>query len=326
MRRSPGSRARRAGAPRPLPPRRRAGGARRSGRRAAAAVGISRSLAAFHLDKLAAAGLLDVEYRRPPGRSGPGAGRPAKLYRRTGRQLDVTLPPRRYDLAGRILADAVAATDDDRRSIDASLTRSARQVGVELAAEARDRAGRRPSRRGLDAVATTVLEAHGYEPAAAGGGVVLRNCPFHALAQAHTALICGINADLLGGFIDELPSSARRSAGSRAWSLLRHPVASGAGGRSPRTCVADSIEHMYGLGMDLEPDLSIEERLRVVCGHLNVLHAQLVDLAAEAMDTGVWAGWGVRSMAHWLTWQAGCRQGGRRRWSAWPRRGRRIRR
>ena len=69
---------------------------------AATAVGISRSLAAYHLDKLAAAGLLDVEYRRPPGRSGPGAGRPAKLYRRTGRQLDVSLAaasvrPRRTD-------------------------------------------------------------------------------------------------------------------------------------------------------------------------------------------------------------------------------------
>ncbi len=76
---------------------------------AAAAVGVSRSLAAFHLDKLAAAGLLAVEFRRPPGRRGPGAGRPAKLYRRADRQLDVTLPPRRYELAARILAAAVSA-------------------------------------------------------------------------------------------------------------------------------------------------------------------------------------------------------------------------
>ena len=173
--------------------------------RAAAAVGISRSLAAFHLDKLAAAGLLDVEYRRPPGRSGPGAGRPAKLYRRTARQVDVTLPPRRYERAGRILADAVAATDGDRRSVARSLARSARQAGVELAEEVRVRAGRRPSRRRLAAAADDVLARHGYEPVADGPLTLLRNCPFHVLARLHTELICGMNADFLSGFAEALP-------------------------------------------------------------------------------------------------------------------------
>jgi predicted ArsR family transcriptional regulator len=173
--------------------------------RAAVAVGIARSLAAFHLDKLAAAGLLDVEYRRPPGRSGPGAGRPAKLYRRAARQVDVTLPPRRYELAGRILADAVAGAEGERRSVARSLARAARQVGVELAEQVRVRAGRRPSRRRLAAAAAAALERHGYEPLADGAATVLRNCPFHALADVHTELICGMNADLLSGFTEALP-------------------------------------------------------------------------------------------------------------------------
>ena len=54
---------------------------------AAAAVGIGRALAVYHLDKLVEAGLLTASYRRPPGRGGPGAGRPAKVYARSGGEL-----------------------------------------------------------------------------------------------------------------------------------------------------------------------------------------------------------------------------------------------
>ena len=44
-----------------------------------AAIGtdVARHTAKFHLDKLVDDGLLDVEFRRPPGRGGPGAGRPS---------------------------------------------------------------------------------------------------------------------------------------------------------------------------------------------------------------------------------------------------------
>src|ERR1051325_6417038 len=76
---------------------------------AAAGVGVPHHVAKFHLDKLEEDGLLDVEYRRPPGRRGPGAGRPAKLYRRSARPIAVNLPERRYELAGDILADAITA-------------------------------------------------------------------------------------------------------------------------------------------------------------------------------------------------------------------------
>src|SRR2546423_55622 len=74
---------------------------------AAEAVGITRELAAFHLDKLLEEGLLDVEYRRLSGRSGPGAGRPAKLYHPSRRQVQVILPGRHYELAARLMAEAL---------------------------------------------------------------------------------------------------------------------------------------------------------------------------------------------------------------------------
>ena len=76
---------------------------------AAAAAGIGRALAVYHLDKLVESGLLTASYQRPPGRSGPGAGRPAKLYARSGREFAVTVPPREYELAARLLVQAVEA-------------------------------------------------------------------------------------------------------------------------------------------------------------------------------------------------------------------------
>jgi predicted ArsR family transcriptional regulator len=107
---------------------------------AAGALGITRELAAFHLDKLLEQGLLDVEYRRISGRSGPGAGRPAKLYRPSGRQVQVILPERRYDLAARLMAEAL---DDPGRDPALAVDRAARRFGETIGAEARRHLGRR---------------------------------------------------------------------------------------------------------------------------------------------------------------------------------------
>src|SRR5919206_5136836 len=106
---------------------------------AAEAVGITRDLAAFHLDKLLEEGLLDVEYRRISGRSGPGAGRPAKLYRPSGRHVQVSLPERRYDLAARLMAEAL---EDPGRNPAAAVERAARRFGETVGAQARRHLGR----------------------------------------------------------------------------------------------------------------------------------------------------------------------------------------
>src|SRR5690348_18415442 len=97
---------------------------------AAAAAGIGRALAVYHLDKLVESGLLAATYQRPAGRSGPGAGRPAKLYARSDREFAVTVPPREYELAARLLAQAVEADPSDRSR--AALAEAARGLGTEL--------------------------------------------------------------------------------------------------------------------------------------------------------------------------------------------------
>ena len=166
---------------------------------AAAAVGIQKALAAFHLDKLAEEGLLEVEFRRLTGRTGPGAGRPAKLYRRSDRQIDVSLPPRGYDLAGRLLAEAIATAESSGRSVGTELERAAFAFGRRIGEEAVVRAGKRPSKAKQRNALIDVLRGHGFEPRAAGSDVVLANCPFHSLAQEFTDLVCGMNLHLMKG-------------------------------------------------------------------------------------------------------------------------------
>jgi predicted ArsR family transcriptional regulator len=165
---------------------------------AAGAVGIARELAAFHLDKLLDEGLLDVEYRRISGRSGPGAGRPAKLYRRSGREVQVILPERRYDLAARLMAEGL---DDPGGDPAAALDRAARRFGQRLGEEGRRELGRRASRKRLLEKACEVLRGYGFEPVSAEGEIRLRNCPFDAIAKDHVALVCGMNLALGEGLL-----------------------------------------------------------------------------------------------------------------------------
>jgi predicted ArsR family transcriptional regulator len=167
---------------------------------AASAVGVPRSTVAFHLDRLAAEGLLEVVYERRTGRSGPGAGRPSKLYRRSDRDVAVSLPGRRYDLAGELLAGALDEAEATGASPRGVLARRARDVGREIGATARSA---RPRAAGGEVV-VDALEAHGFEPRPDGSTLVLGNCPFHALAETHRDLVCGMNLDLMQGLLGEM--------------------------------------------------------------------------------------------------------------------------
>jgi predicted ArsR family transcriptional regulator len=163
---------------------------------AADALSLERGTAAHHLDRLASDGLLEVDYQRRTGRQGPGAGRPAKLYRRARREFDVTLPPRDYALAGQMLAEAAERSRTDGTRITEALDDVARAEGRRLGEEieSRLRRGRTRSSAGKRRVVLEALEAHGFEPRPSDDGtVVMRNCPFHQLAQGHTDLICGMN-------------------------------------------------------------------------------------------------------------------------------------
>jgi predicted ArsR family transcriptional regulator len=162
---------------------------------AATAVGLPRHTAKFHLDKLVDEGLLDVVFARRTGRSGPGAGRPSKLYRRARCDVAVTLPERHYDLAGDLLAAAMAEAETSGESPRAALDRLAYERGKELG----DGSGRDAALR--------LLETQGYEPRVEDGAITLANCPFHRLARGHTELVCGMNLRLLDGVLDGVPET-----------------------------------------------------------------------------------------------------------------------
>lgn len=170
---------------------------------AADALGLAPHQAKFHLDRLERDGLLDSSYARMSGRTGPGAGRPSKLYRRADREVAVSLPDREYQLAGTLMADAIAESAEAGTPVIEALHRLAHTYGRRLGDIA---VGDNPPRTAKAALALAVetLTENGYEPHPDDGRVVMANCPFHALAQAQTQLVCQMNHALIGGLTDAL--------------------------------------------------------------------------------------------------------------------------
>jgi predicted ArsR family transcriptional regulator len=169
---------------------------------AAQAVGISRSLAAFHLDRLATVGLLDVSYRRLTNRTGPGAGRPAKLYRRIQRTFELSLPPRRYEFLAHLFALTLEQTLPPSSQ---ALEETAHGIGIKLGAQARENIDPEASRDVLLTTAETLLAAYGFQPCrATNSTLLLCNCPFDRLAKEHRELVCGMNLALIRGLLEGL--------------------------------------------------------------------------------------------------------------------------
>ncbi len=197
---------------------------------AAEAAGVARTLAAHHLDRLTEAGLLESGSRRLTGRSGPGAGRPAKVYTRARAERSVSLPARDYLTAAGLLAEAA-----EQAGLDTELCAAAGRRGAALRGSAAPCGG-------LDE-AMEMLAGRGYEPYLEGGGgpedsdgsegsegvrgaggavavagaaervVRMRNCPFHAVAEHFPPLVCGMNLALLEGlFGEDGPVRARMDA------------------------------------------------------------------------------------------------------------------
>lgn len=167
------------------------------------AVGVSRSLAAFHLDFLVEKGLLEASFRRLTGITGPGSGRPAKLYRRSALRVELALPQTRYEDVARLLARAIVESGSDAAA--RTLSSLAAEQGAEIGAEARRRAGSRAGRSTLLAKAVEVLAEYGYEPVTGPrGDILLRNCPFDAVARENKDLVCGMNLALIEGLVHGL--------------------------------------------------------------------------------------------------------------------------
>ena len=180
---------------------------------AAEKVGISRSLAAFHLDKLVERELLTFSYARPPGRSGPGAGRPSKLYRPSTTEVEVSVPERHYDTIGKLLVESILAYPGARDRLGVAedvADREGRAIGEEVRKELRLRP---PGAERALTTASDVLRARGYEPyAAEDGSLRLRSCPFHALARHAPELVCRMNRAFIEGIVRGLGNESVEAA------------------------------------------------------------------------------------------------------------------
>src|SRR5215216_3742460 len=170
---------------------------------AAHAAGISRPLAAYHLDKLVDDGLLEPRYRRRSSRHGPGAGRPTKHYVRASGQIELSLPARDYAALAELLAGAVEA--DRSGAAQAALNRAAGTLGAELGTEAASRVAADGNPDEVLAALRQTLADRGYEPYDDPDGAIrLRNCPFDRIAAHHRQLVCGTNLAMLQGLADHL--------------------------------------------------------------------------------------------------------------------------
>ena len=183
---------------------------------AAAAVGVPHHVARFHLDRLHEAGLLEVEYKRPAGRGGPGAGRPAKRYRPGPAEFSVSIPERRYDLAGLVLTQAVATAMASDTPAAEALEEAAGEAGRAIGEAARARADGTGDGAGSLAAAVETLDAYGFSPRAEGDGYALGNCPFHALSVQFPEVVCRMNLALIASALD--------AAGARTASAYLDPA------------------------------------------------------------------------------------------------------
>jgi predicted ArsR family transcriptional regulator len=153
---------------------------------AAARLGIPRSTATFHLERLVDVGLLRVGFAKLTGRTGPGSGRPAKLYALAEDEIAVSVPPRHYDLAARVLASAVEAAATNGATVADALQDAASSAGEELAS-------------GSSSL-WEILRRNDFRPRMMSPGIaVLDNCPFHRLVEEHPQTVCTLNLHLIQG-------------------------------------------------------------------------------------------------------------------------------
>jgi predicted ArsR family transcriptional regulator len=179
---------------------------------AAAAVGISRKLAAFHLDKLVELGVLRSGFATDTVRR---VGRVPRVYEPAVADIAVHVPERTPELLAGILVEAVVGTADAQSDPHAqeAARRVARRRGAALGRRARDEA--RPGRLGVEratALAFDVLAAEGFEPYRAGPTVRLRNCPFHPLAATAPEFVCGLNHEYVTGLVEGIGADGRLAA------------------------------------------------------------------------------------------------------------------
>ncbi len=164
---------------------------------AASAAHVSRSLAAFHLDKLVEAGLLRASIRSSTGAG--RVGRRPKVYEIGPAEVHLDVPRRQHGLLADVLVDALH--EDDSGRVRRAATEAANRHGRTLGRAARAEAGG----AGELARARTIIEGLGFDPYEAETSALrLATCPFQPLARESPELVCGLNLSLLAGLLDGL--------------------------------------------------------------------------------------------------------------------------
>ncbi|HEY5578664.1 MAG TPA: helix-turn-helix domain-containing protein [Acidimicrobiia bacterium] len=159
--------------------------------------GIHPNVARHHLDRLASDGYVKVSSpataRRPTG-----AGRPAKAYRATSKEIDLHFPAQRYDLLSELLVMVVEKVAPE------NLADVAREVGRDYGRALASRLDTH-DQKGFEAAVKAVAGAMrgvGFEMAAHGERLVTNHCPFGTTATDHPDLICSLDQGMVTGMME----------------------------------------------------------------------------------------------------------------------------
>lgn len=183
----------------------------------AAELGIDRRLAGFHLDKLVDQGFLKADFRRRTGKSGPGAGRPAKMYSPTDTEVAVALPERHYDLLASLLLKA--ATDQSGAPPGDVLERVGYEFGLQvgLSEVANGRVAPDEAATAAAREVARVLSRYGFAATTSeegGATITACACPFEDLAFQDPERICGLDRAIWKGMLAAFVPEARLAAQS----------------------------------------------------------------------------------------------------------------
>lgn len=160
------------------------------------------NVARHHLDRLAAEGYVQTSSGQTHRPGGPGAGRPAKAYEATKKEVSVHFAPRRFEMLVELLMRVLDEVSDENLSSVAEAI--GRQYGAEIAAEIGV-----PTEAGYDAAIQSVAKAMtglGFtmDPDLSGHQLLTSHCPFGEAATNHPEVVCSLDRGIVSGLFGVL--------------------------------------------------------------------------------------------------------------------------
>ncbi|HLT97585.1 MAG TPA: helix-turn-helix domain-containing protein [Acidimicrobiia bacterium] len=164
------------------------------------------NVARHHLDKLADDGWLIVSRQRASGRSGPGAGRPAKTYQASKREVSIHFAPRRYELLVDLLMRVINEIAPE------GVSEIAQRVGYEYGRELAKEIGAPEDAGYTHAIQAVAMAMTGLgfsmDPDVEGERLLTTHCPFGDAATDHPDVVCSLDRGIVSGLAGGLGASA----------------------------------------------------------------------------------------------------------------------